>query len=643
VDKHPLKGEEMSKTTPPQDSLVLYKTRPARVQQIGEKLILELEDGGTVKVRPKDVVLLHGGPLRDLGDLRRPPGDVQTAWELLAGQDTTLSELAELAFGSYTPATAWGAWELIAEGLYFRGTPEEVRACSADEVEATLQARAADRAEREAWDAFLARVEQGGCEPADARYLREVESLALGQTRRSRVLHALGREETPENAHAFLLDLGYWSVAINPYPKRLGAVVTLPESPPGWARSLADLPAEERLDLTRLPAFAIDDEHTENPDDALTYIPGTDGNRSATRLWVHVADPAALVRPGDPIDLEARGRGATLHLPEGLVPMLPAAATPLFGLGLADVSPALSFAIDLSPEGEPVGLEIAPSWVRVTRLTYEQAEARLSEEPFRSLLEIARGYAARRRANGAIEIDLPETSVRVEDDRVTIRPGAPLQSRVVVQNAMIMAGEAVARFGREHGIPLPHATQDPPDALEPGEGLAGMFALRKSMQRSQFRVAAAPHSGLGLPAYVQVTSPLRRYLDLVVHQQLRAYLGRNAAPSGELEFFSQGMLAAGDIQERIGAVESVIGSVRQAENLSNRHWTLVYLLQHPRWHGGAVLVEMRGANGIFIIPDLALETRVRLARALPIGSEVILKLRSVDLPRLEARFGVEAG
>jgi exoribonuclease-2 len=621
----------MTDTTPRQDSLVLYKSRPARVQQAGEKLTLELEDGSTVSVRPKDVVLLHRGPLQRLGDLRRPAGDVQTAWELLAGGSTSLAELAELAYGSFTPATAWAAWELAVEGLYFRGTPERITACTPEEVKTTLAARAAEKAEKEAWEAFLGRVRGGKCAAEDSRYLREVENLALGRSDRSRVMHALGREESPENAHELLLALGYWSARNNPHPQRLGVTLTPPGEPVDWPATPAALPGEDRLDLTGLPAFAIDDATTENPDDAVSYMPGPEGSVDGARLWVHVADPAALVRPDDPFDLEARGRGVTLHLPEGLVPMLPTAATPLFGLGLAEVSPALSLGLDLNASGEVGRIEIAPSWVRVTRLTYEQAEERLGEEPFRSLLRIAQGYAAQRRENGSVEIDLPEAIVRVEGDAVVIRPVAPLQSRVLVENAMILAGEAIAHFGQEHGIPLPHATQEAPDEHESGEGLAGMFALRKSMQRSQFKTAPAPHSGLGLPAYVQVTSPLRRYLDLVVHQQIRAFL-RGAQP-----------LSTAQILERIGAVEAMTGPMRQAEQLSVRHWTLVYLLQHPGWRGEAVLVETRRLNGKFIIPGLAMETQVHLPDELPIGSEVVLKLRSVDLPRLEARFGIVGG
>jgi exoribonuclease-2 len=619
----------MTDPTPPQDSLVLYKMRPARVQHLGEKLTLELEDGATVNVRPKDVVLLHAGPLRSLGELRRPAGEPQTAWELLAGGPTTLLELAELAYGSFTPATAWAAWEVVADGLYFRGTPEKIHACTAAEVSVTQEARAAEKAEKKAWEGFLGRVSEGRCAPEDLRYLREVESLALGRNDHSRTLRALGREESPENAHELLLAFGYWGAWNNPHPQRLEVALNPPETPDDWPGAPAALPEEIRRDLTGLPAFAIDDAYTENPDDALSCVPGPRGGVDGARLWVHVADPAALVRADDPVDLEARGRGVTLHLPEGIVPMLPPAATPLFGLGLADVSPALSLGLDLNSRGDAGHLEITPSWVRVTRLTYEQAEERLGEEPFRSLLQVAQGYAARRSESGSVEIDLPEAMVRLEGDAVVIRPVAPLQSRLLVENAMILAGEAVARFGSEREIPLPYATQEAPNEHGAGEGMTAMFALRKSMQRSQFKTAPAPHSGLGLKAYVQVTSPLRRYLDLVVHQQLRASL--QGAP----------ILSTAEILERIGAVEAVTGPMRQAEQLSVRHWTLVYLLQHPGWRGRAVLVETRRLNGKFIIPELAMETQVHLASEQPLGSEVALKLRSVDLARLEARFGIE--
>ena len=92
------------------DSLVLYKNRPALIKRAEDKLTIALESGKSVKVRPKDVLLLHPGPLQSLGQLQPQMGEVTVAWELLAGETTTLKELAELVYETFTPATAWAAW-----------------------------------------------------------------------------------------------------------------------------------------------------------------------------------------------------------------------------------------------------------------------------------------------------------------------------------------------------------------------------------------------------------------------------------------------------------------------------------------------------------------------------------------------------
>ncbi len=599
-------------------SLVLYKGQPALVKRAADKLELLLPDGSSTKVRLKDVDLLHPGPLQSLDELTAPRGEIQTAWELLAGQRTTLRELAELIYDVYTPATAWATWQLVGQGLYFHGTPNAITVRSAAEVAQEEATRARRAAEEQAWAACLARVRQKRYLPEDERFLRDVEQLALNRTDKSALLRELGRAQTAENAHALLLEIGYWDVTFNPHPRRLEVAVNDPDLP------LPPLPAEERRDLTHLPAFAIDDEGTTDPDDAVAW----DGQR----LWVHVADAAALVAPDSPADLAARERGANLYLPEGTVSMLPLQATAVLGLGLAEISPALSFAVTLDPYGEIVGVEIMPTWVRVTRLTYAEAEARLTEEPLHTLYRLAQQRQARRRANGAITLDLPEVKIRVVDGQVQITPLPPLRSRDLVAEAMLAAGEATARFANDHQIALPFTTQDPPDApAEPlPDGLAGMFALRKTLKRSQQSSVPTPHSGLGLDVYVRATSPLRRYLDLVAHQQLRAFL--RGGP----------LLDTAALLERVGAAEAITGSVAYAERLSRQHWTLVYLLQHPGWRGEGVVVEAKGPRAVILIPELAWETRAHLRRELPLNSVVQLTLTGVDLPTLDAFFRVES-
>lgn len=624
--------------TPRKNSLVLYKARPARVKQAGKKLELELPGGESLSVRPKDVVLLHPGPLESLGELDSDEGEIGAAWELLAGEVTDLAELAELAHGAYTPATAWSAWSWVADGLYFQGTPDRIVARTGKEVASEQASRQAREAEEKAWAGFVAGLAQGQLPPDAARFLREVEDLALGRADRSRVMRQLGRAETQESAHALLLKIGYWNPTVNPHPQRLA----VPLSPPPVELVLPDLPTEPRVDLSHLVALAIDDEGNEEPDDALSL--------EGERLWVHVADVSALVPPDSPADLEARARGSTLYLPDGPVPMLPPEAVARLGLGLDEVSPALSFGLELDEAGELRTVEILPSWVRITRLTYEEAATRLDEEPLRGLDRLAARYQERRYALGAISLDLPEVRIWLEGERIRIRPIAPLRSRDIVTEAMLMAGEGAARFALERGLPLPFTTQAPPTSDDRPRDLAGMFALRRTLRPSEYSSVPGPHAGLGLPAYAQATSPLRRYLDLVVHQQIRAWLRRASRSEGAAG--GEGNLPGSDlcgdpldtaqIVERVGATVAAAGSVRSAERLSRLHWTLVYLLQNPGWQGEGILVDRTDLRGTVTIPALALEARVHLPRELPLNSTLRLSLNEVNLPGLAAHFRLEA-
>ncbi|PIE83050.1 MAG: exoribonuclease II [Candidatus Contendobacter odensis] len=601
-----------------QNSLVLYKNGAARVTALGDKLDIELEDGRSLRVRPKDVTLLHPGPLRGFAELNASGGEVEAACELLDGGQTTLSELAELVYGTFTPATAWASWQLVVEGLYFLGTPSAIDVRPLADVAQERAAREAKAAERAAWNDFLVRAKAGQCTAGDVDYLREVEEVAWGQREQSRVMRALDCSQNPASAHELLLRTGYWDSAINPYPRRMGVSLDVP-----MVDLLPELPDEARRDLTGLPAFAIDDADSVDPDDALSI--------EEDRLWVHVADAAALVPPDCPADLEARARGATLYLPETTIPMLPESAVPRLGLGLTEVSPAFSFGLTLDADGLVADVEVIPSWVRVQRLSYEDVETRLSEEPFKRLYAWAQQHQEHRRARGAIFINLPEVKIQVNNNNtVEIRALPYLASRMLVSEAMIMAGEAVARFARERDIPFPFTTQDVAvdTADRSPQGLAAMYALRRNLKPRQYSGQPGTHGGLGLEMYTQITSPLRRYLDLVAHQQLRAFLR------------GEDVLDTQAIVERVGAAEAVAGHVRRAERLSREHWTMVYLQQHPGWQGDGVLIEHRMPRGMVLIPALAFEARVKVGEDVALDSQVPLRLTGIDLPERVAYFRV---
>jgi exoribonuclease-2 len=225
--------------------------------------------------------------------------------------------------------------------------------------------------------------------------------------------------------------------------------------------------------------------------------------------------------------------------------------------------------------------------------------------------------------------------MRVSEGQVVIEPILRLRSRDMVREAMLMAGEAAAHFAIQHGIPFPYVTQEVSKATAAGGGatssgesgsLAQRFAQRKLLKRSQVSSLPARHAGVGLGAYCRATSPLRRYLDLVAHQQLRAWL------AGRSVLNEQALL------ERLGAAEAITGTIAQAEMLSRRHWTLVYLQTNPGWLGEGVLVEKSGLRGYVLIPELALEIPLHLREDLPLDSRLRLRARGFNLAELEAHF-----
>ena len=607
----------------PAGGLVLYKGRPACVKKPG-KGRLEIEtESGMRRVRPKDVMLLHPGPCA-LADLSSPDPvePVEAVRDLLHGEACDLTTLAELLFGDVGPAAAWASWQLVADGLHFSGSPEAVLARSAVEAADERGRREQAAAQARAWADFVERVRRGLPAAGDDEFLRPLEELARGRRQGSPVLKELGRAETEENAHALLLELGRWSARDLPYADRAGISLEAPHVTVGDPRP------EPRRDLTHLRALAIDDEGSLDPDDAISL--DEDG-----ALWVHVADAASLAVPESEADLEARGRGATLYLPDGQVPMLPRQLVERLGLGLGDggESPALSFRLLLDGDGSIADCSFHPSRVRVERLSYGAALERLPRDPLLGrLMELTDLTRSRRMEAGAVDLEWPEARLRVtgdtEEPAIQLEPLVFSPVRRMVAEAMVLAGEGTARFAVEGGVPLPFSVQEAAPAAEgeqpaPEGPLAAAFALRRRQTPARVSAAPAPHRGLGLQAYVRATSPLRRYLDLLAHQQLRAWAA-GAEPLDEVRMLECAVQA-----------ESAARAVRGTERLANRHWTLVWLQQRPGWSGEAEIVDARGRRGLAVIPDLALETSVSLPPGGRPGGRYEVTVRHVDLPRLD--------
>lgn len=604
-----------------EQSLVLYKGKAALVQSLGDKIQIKTDSGDSVRVREKDIVLLHPGPLKSLSALPDSPagGDIEGAWELLQGQSVPLAELAELIYGSYTPQSAWQCQLLLADGLHFRGDPLSALPTTKeerDDMRSKREGKAREGAERAA---FLERVRTGSLEEGDSARMQDVAALSDGRSDKSRTLKELGIPEEPARAHKLLLDTKICDIWYNPHPTRF-------EQSRHSARIELDAPVMEgRRDLTGLESFAIDNSWSADPDDAIAFD-GTD-------WYIHVADPASTIAIDSPADREARGRGATLYLPETTWRMISESALDAYALGLSKHSPALTFKVSLDENLAVINAEVFPSIVAVTRLTYEEADARAGDPALKPLFELAERLEAARMANGAVAINLPEVHISVNpkaqagERRVLIETIQETRAAAVVREFMLLAGRAAARRAIDTLVPFPFVTQEVGDIPKDlADGLAGSWQLRRCMRSRKLSARPGRHGGLGLNEYTQVTSPLRRYTDLVCHQQLYAALRGETGRNME------------KILEHIGEADAAMRQAVLAERASRRHWTLVHLMEagEREWEG--VVVEKKGSQGVVIIPEIALDVPLSLPPQAELNDRIALLCGTVNLPNLEVRF-----
>jgi len=603
----------MSSNSIPKHSLVLYKNKPAIVESIADKIEITLPDKSSKRVRPKDILMLHPGPVKS-ADLTAEEIDLQEAWDLLDGESCSLQELTELAAGDYTPENSWSVWNSVAEGLLFEGDPGDLAPRSLQSIEQD-KLKLEQKANQEAAEkAFYDNIKNATLTDDDRKRLQEVEMVALGLRDKSQILVALDIKQTAEAAHRFLIECGYWTAEFNPLPGRNAVELQQPEVP------VAQLPDEERLDLTHLQAWAIDDAGSSDPDDAISL----DGDR----IWVHIADVAALVEHDSEMDLEARKRAANLYLPEKVVHMLPTEITDQLGLGLLETSPALSIGFRLNDDNQLTDIEITPSLLKVTRISYDDADTQM-DTTFADLDAVCERFYKHRCSNNAAKIDLPEASVKVDQQgRVVIKPLARIRSRMMVTDAMLMAGCAIARFCADHDIPIPFATQPEPAEISYPETPSEMFAYRRKFKASRTSLDESPHFGLGLACYTRVTSPLRRYMDLIIHQQLRLFISGKALLSRE------------DLETKLLAVDQQSGALRRTERQSNHHWKLVYLKQNSHWVGDAIIVNIDERKTDVIIPELAMEVKIRTRENFALDDTIRLKCTGIDLPEQEAFFSL---
>jgi exoribonuclease-2 len=593
------------------------------------------------------------------------PSSLEVAWELLIedGETVTPKEMANLLFSESAPPQCYAAHCLLSEDkLYFKQKGEAYEPRSAAQVAERKHQMAVESQKAKGQQEFLARVEQAlrgevvEWQRIDRQRLEALEKYATlladvitlkvnydslaracpPPTSVLETMNLLGRSATPQGAFQLLIDLGWWSPHENLFLRRSSISVQFPHKVLEVAQERLDFSSTDldtnRLDLTHLKVYTIDDESTTEIDDGLSWEVLPDGRE---RLWVHIADPTRLLMPDDELDLEARKRGSTVYLPTGMIPMFPEVlATGPMSLVQGKVCCALSFGVILNQVGSVEDYCIHTGLIKPTyRLTYEDVDEMLqlgvqAEPEIEAIANWAKIRKNWRYGQGAISINMPEAMIKVKDDDINIDILDDSLSRQLVAEMMILAGEVAARYGQTHNIPLPFRGQPQPE-LPPEEellqlpaGFVRSCAMRRCMPKSEMSITPVRHAGLGLDTYTQATSPIRRYSDLLTHFQLKAHLRGEGLP-----------FSAEQLKEVMMTVSSATQEATMVERQTNRYYALEYLRRHPEevWQVTVLMWLREDSNlALILLEDLGLQLPMSFRRSVSLGENLLVKVSLAD-------------
>ncbi len=330
-------------------------------------------------------------------------------------------------------------------------------------------------------------------------------------------------------------------------------------------------------DITGKVIVTIDPPDAKDFDDAISLEKDSEGNWV---LGVHIADVSHFVTPDSPLDAEARTRGNSVYLPGKTIPMLPE----ILSNGICSLQPGQerfvkSAYLTYDEQGNILSRRFANSVMLSTqRLTYLQADAILKGHTneagpqvvklLKNMDTLSRAIKQRRRKNGMIHLDLPETELVFDKagQVVDAHPADDSYPHTIIEMFMVEANDAVASLLDSLNVPFMRRVHPEPDPLSMNNlaklvrgfgftlprktdrkviqdllaavkgadcSFAVNLAVLRSFQKAQYAPLHIGHYALASTHYCHFTSPIRRYADLMIHRALEYYLQKQTPPKAQ--------------------------------------------------------------------------------------------------------------
>ena len=382
-----------------------------------------------------------------------------------------------------------------------------------------------------------------------------------------------------------------------------------------------------REDLRSLPCFTIDGPGTRDYDDALSIV--IDGDELL--VGIHISDVAAVISPGSLLDQTAASRASSHYLPRRQIPMIPPELSQdLLSLKKDSDRLSISLLIRFDRTGEVIDYRFTPGIIRVRQqLIYEDVVKTLEDEKDPLMNELHRlclRLRQKRIDQGALNLSLPEIEFAFSDEALVslALEEQDTPSRMIVAELMILYNRLTAGFCQENDIPILFRNQGQPGERFPFDECGYVYyVFRQRRKLSPLHISTVPgkHSGLGVDLYTQATSPIRRYLDLVIQRQLQCFLlGKDLLYQDE------------DLEELRISIEPILKRVGIIKRSRIRYWTLKYLSLHKgEVFEALVLDEMKGKYRV-ILKDFLLLSDLRRQNGviLSTGQGIRVKIKKAD-------------
>ncbi len=628
------------------------------LQDKGNKLHLLTPLNREVNLSPKRALVISDGSMNTLGPraellniLKRAEDrrnhlqeQVKTRelWELIRGEKESFDYkyLAQLSFGEEITDDHISAIvrALFEDKLYFKMKEGRFLPNSESRVDQLIQQRE-EEAKREeilregsAWlkavseertvqdpllkEEILSLLIDLVLYEKDAPTFRQGKDLLL----RSGILHI-------EAARALLIKLGIWEEDENLELLKMDIRTSFNEDQLEESEMLAgkEIVTAGREDLRHLPLMTIDGPMTQDFDDALSMeIEG-----DTFRLGIHIADVACAL----PVDCllyeEASRRVSSLYLPRRQVPMIPPGLSQdTLSLREGRDRPAISLFCRLDKNGELLEHRFVPSLVRIQRqLTYDQVnDLYKGEDLLDKMVQLSQRLRQKRIDQGALILSLPEVAIKMGmDSSISLEMiSQETPSRMMVSEFMILFNCLTARFCRDNDIPILYRWQEKPtEKLPPGDMyyVFYVFQQRRKLNPLLIGTEPKPHTGLGLDVYTNASSPLRRFLDLVIQVQVRNFLLNRAPVYNE------------EALEKIRMyVEPVSRDLARVKRNRTRYWIHKYLQQHVGENFSALILYGMKKKYRVLLKDFMFmaELKRENGRNFFAGEQIQIKIKKVD-------------